>query len=213
MVEVEKAPKPEKDAAELHATFELSDTAAAEQLTRQELIWIGETYEGVAPVVREAIAPKILEGMTRAEAGEAAAKAVAGKLDAWAVPGGWSGSAAKYFEGLAANAITNARVQSQLTSFAQLGVEQYELVNPMDERTTDICAALNGTVYTVDEGAEQLAAMRDAKTPEEYKAAAPWLSFGSVSGLLGGGSSALAAAGLALPPFHFRCRTTIDIYG
>lgn len=191
--------------------FGLVDEDAVDQLSNQEMMWIGDVYEGVAPTVTAAIEEAVKLGLSAADAGRAVSKAVANALGDIRVPGGYNGTDTRYFEGLAANAITNVRVQGQIRSFSNLGVTSYELVNPDDERTTELCHELNGTVFTTAQGIANMEALAEAKTPDEYRTAKPWLPPADVLAMLAKGADVLAEAGQAFPPYHFECRTTVDI--
>lgn len=193
--------------------FDLVDKAAIETLEEQNVIWLGDLYtEGVAPVVREAVRPALIAGLGRAEAGKMVRQAVAEKLDKFTSPGGWNGTAAKYFEGVAANSTTQARVSGQLRSFSQLKITRYEIMNPMDDRTSIICTFMNGKVFEIKDGLDQVANDSKAKNPDGLRASHPWLGITAIKGIAArGGTKALAEAGLALPPYHFRCRSTVDI--
>jgi hypothetical protein len=134
------------------------------------------------------------------------------------VPGGFHGSSKSYFEGLVANASTVARVTGQVRSFESLGVKRLVVVNPMDNRTSKICKHMNGKVFTIPQARNQLNADLGAATPEDVKVSHPWLSHkqlktvSPVAGQVGkADAEALAAANVAMPPYHFRCRTTVDI--
>lgn len=191
--------------------FDITDERAIDKLQKQELWWIGDTYKGVAPTIRDSVQPKVLAGLGRKEGGKLVQSAVEERLKDFRIPDGFHGPAAGYFEGLAANAVTMARVTGQLGSFAKLGVTTYTIVNPMDSRTSDICAELNGTEFKVADAETQLAKLGGAKTPDAYKSIKPWLSGAKISALAGKGAGALAGAGQMFPPFHFRCRSTVDV--
>jgi hypothetical protein len=191
--------------------FGLADEKAIEQLSKQEMMWIGEVYENVAPTVNAALKDAVALGLSASDVAQAVADAVSEALGNIAIPSGYNGTATRYFEGLAANAITNVRVQGQIQSFANLGIESYELVNPDDERTTELCHELNGTVFTTEQGIANMQELAKATTPDEYRAAKPFLPPKEVLEMLAKGADVLAAAGQAFPPFHQECRTTVDI--
>lgn len=210
-LETKKA-KAKQRVPELKPSFDLYDEQAVIQLHDDQMLWIGSHYDrNVRDSVRESVQPSVLEGVSRREAGKRVAEAIATQLGKITVPGGFNGSDAKYFEGLAANTATNARVRGQVRSFLDIGVTRYEIVNPMDRRTTPICAFMNGRVFTVRDAASLIETVSGATTPEQVKSAHPWLSFSKVQQIGKGGERALANAGLSLPPYHFRCRTTIDV--
>lgn len=200
-----------KASGSVKLALDVKDERALDSLSKQQLWWIGDTYNGVAPTIRDSVQAKVLEGLSRKAGGEAVRAGVEARLKDFKIPDGFHGSSKSYFEGLAANAVTSARVYGQLNSFARLGVTTYTLVNPMDGRTSEICAELNGMEFKVADAETQMTKLAGAKTPDAYKAIKPWLSTDKLMALAGRGSGALARAGQMFPPFHFRCRTTVDV--
>jgi hypothetical protein len=211
IVVAKAAPKSGGAKGSVHFSFDVVDERAIEKLGKQELWWIGDAYKNVAPTIREAVEPKVVGGMSRKVGGDLVAKLIQERLADFRIPNGFKGSSERYFEGLAANAVTAARVGGQLGSFIKLGVTSYELVNPMDSRTSDICNELNGTVFQVADAGAQLEKLGKAQTPDQFKAIKPWLSLDKISSLVSRGAGALSKAGQMFPPFHFRCRTTVDV--
>lgn len=211
-VKVEKA-KRKKRVAEVKPSFDLFDEQAVLQLQDDQMLWIGSHYDrNVRDAVRESVKPGLIKGLGRVEAGKRVAEAVGKNLRKVIVPGGFNGSDVKYFEGLAANTATNARVRGQIRSFSDLGVTRYEIVNPMDKRTSPICTFMNGRIFTVPEAASQIESVSGATTPEQVKEGHPWVSAPKAKGIhKAGGDRGLAKSGMALPPYHFRCRSTVDI--
>lgn len=194
-------------------SFDLVDDKAIADLQDDQMLWIGRHYDAnVRAAIRSAVQPSMTQGVGHDVAGRRVAEAIARELGKVVVPDGFRGSAAKYFEGIAANTATNARVRGQVRSFSQIGITRYEIVNPMDDRTTEICAFMNGQVFTVKDAEEQIAKTSAAKTPAGVKRAHPWLPVGRVQKIFAkGGTKGLVANGLALPPYHFRCRSTVDV--
>lgn len=209
----ESVAKAKRKIAEALPSFDLLDEKAVEDLQDDQMLWIGRHYNAnLRTAVREAIEPSMIEGVGHDKAGKLVRDAVFEQLGKVVVPGGFNGSDAKYFEGIAANVSTNARVRGQVRSFSDIGVTKYEIVNPMDDRTTQICAFMNGTVFTVKDANDQIARTSLAKNPAQVKEAHPWLAVGKVKSIFKkGGVKGLVKAGLALPPYHFRCRSTVDV--
>lgn len=199
--------------AEVAPSLDLADEKAIEALQADQMLWIGRHYpENLRRAVRAAVESGALRGLGHDIAGKRVAAAIAEVLGRVVVPKGFSGSDAKYFEGIAANTSTNARVRGQVRSFSDIGITNYEIVNPMDERTTDICRFMNGKVFSVSDAESQISRASAATTPDELKEVHPWLSMGEIKGIYSkGGISALVEAGQALPPYHFRCRSTVDV--
>ncbi len=200
-------------------SFTLADEAAIAALNGQNAFWIGEHYgANVSLAVDEAVAGALSTGVGRKAAGEAVAAAVTRVLAEVHAPSGWAGTAAQYFEGVAANAMTVARVYGQLESFHSLEVPRYRIVNPLDERTCPVCGHMDDKEFTTAQGRSQVEAELAADSPDQIKSIHPWLTStqllaisptaGHVSDK---DSAALADAGQGLPPFHFRCRCTVDM--
>ena len=205
--------KKPKQVAEASVKFDVVDKQAIADLQGDQMYWIGRHYsQNVRETIRNAVKPAMAEGVSHAEAGKRIAAAVAENLAKVTIPKGFNGSQAKYFEGLAANTATNARVRGQVRSFSQVGITKYEIVNPMDDRTTQICAFMNGKEFFVKEANDQIAKTSAAKTPDDVRAAHPWMGINNARSIFAkGGARGMAQAGLALPPYHFRCRSTVDV--
>lgn len=204
--DVKKAEK----TASVEPKFDLADEGAMKALNKHQLFWIGEHYDknvstGIADVTRKVI---VEAGGNRTKAGKAMAERVADSLAHVRTPEGFHGSSKQYFEGLVANAATVARAHSQMRSFMDIGITKYKIVNPLDERTCPVCHHMDGRTFTMKEGAAQMHAELKARTPESVRKVHPWMGK-KITKLTS--SSALAGAGQALPPYHFRCRCTCDI--
>lgn len=223
-VATEKAAKGAKAVARIRPSFDLADEQAIKALKKQQVLWIGKHYQRrVSPAIAEVTRTTMAEvGRSAAVAGTLMAKRVADTLSHVKVPGGFMGSTPQYFEGLTANAMTVARVHGQIRSFMEIGIVTYSISNPGDKRTCARCAHMDGKVFKVQQGGEQMQRELGAKDPDAVKTAHPWLSLnqikfisptgGPMAGKAGAtDSKALAGKGQALPPYHFKCRCTVDI--
>jgi len=212
-----------KASAGVTPTYDLFDKAAVEALHDDQMLWIGNHYDrNVRDAIRTGTTPAIIAGQGRIEAGRTMEAHLRRELGKVHVPDGFRGSDAKYMEGLAANAATVARVRGQIRSFQDAGITRYEIVNPNDRRTSPICRHMSGKVFTVEHAARQIESEAGATNPDDIRKAHPWLSAtelmrvssaaGHISGPAGiKDSKSLADAGQALPPYHFRCRSTVDV--
>lgn len=216
--------------AEINPSFDLIDVAAADALSENQVFWIGEHYDknlaaGIANTSKTAM---IEAGMDRIAAGKLMQRQMGRQFGIVQTPAGWRGTSRGYFEGLAANAATTARVQGQMRSFVDLGVTRYQISNPIDERTCPPCAHMDGKVINIEHGMKVMEAELGAESPEDVKKAHPWVQ-DSKAGMeklkeyapkrgeqkneakREKESKNLGDAGLSLPPFHFRCRCTVDV--
>lgn len=201
-------------------SFDLVDEAAVDALQGHQVFWIGDHYDeniskAIAGSAREAI---VEAGKDKAAAGRLVKEALVVELGRVVTPGGFHGSVTQYFEMLSANAATVSRVHGQLNSFIRVGATRLEVVNPRDSRTCPICSHMDGKIFTVEQGAVQLGNELAAKSPDDIKKAHPWIGVARMKALAPTAGKApaaqagrLAKAGFSLPPYHGRCRCTIDI--
>lgn len=201
-------------------SFNLTDQAAVSQLQAHQVFWNGKHYkqnvsDAIADTTRTAL---VTAGNDLKKAGKEIRRALETQLGKVVVPKGFNGSAAKYFEGLAANAATVSRAFGQMESFRQAGAREYKIVNPIDERTCPVCGHMNGKTFTVSSGVSLMENVLAADSPEGVKKAQPWirrkqlLQLSPKAGPAGASdSSKLAEAGFISPPFHYRCRCSVDI--
>ncbi len=201
-------------------SFDLVDDAAVEALQDHQVLWVGGHYDdniskAIANSAREAI---VEAGKDQAAAGRLVREALKVELARVVTPGGFHGSATQYFEMLAANAATVSRAHGQVSSFMRVGATRMEVINPRDRRTCPVCSHMDGKIFTVEQGAAQLGKELAAKTPDDIKTAHPWIGVKRMKQLAPARGKApadqaakLAGAGFSLPPYHGRCRCSIDI--
>ncbi len=199
--------------------FDAADDETIASLELRNTFWIGRHYdEHVAEAIAKTTKEVLAEGGDKARAGRALKQRLFEVLGTVSVPSGYRGTSNSYFEALAANAFTVARAYGQLRSFDDIGITNYVVVNPLDERTCFFCDHMDGKKFSVKDGVSQMNAELDADSPDQIKSIHPWLSLSAllkISPLKGNqskkDSSRLSKAGLALPPYHLKCRCTIDV--
>lgn len=181
------------------------DRDAVEWITENGVYWIGRHYDETlsARIVAAAADAGLVEGLGVADVAERMSVAladVASRSDS-------------YWRGMAATVVTRARNFGAVETLRVLEVTEVEILAVMDGRTSPVCRHLNGKVYRVTDLVAQRDRMMGAATPEEVRAIAPWLPFKEVRELAEPGwkdardVDRLVAAGVALPPYHFHCRT------
>ena len=211
----------------IKAEFALIDTQAKNWLRKDTMHWVGTFYDNnLSELVRKSVNNTMLtEGFGRVEAAKVLKKDLAkairnGTLPASAgiPPPGWTGTPAAYWEGLSANVASRASTWSALESFVQGGVEVYRIEAVLDERTSSICRTMHGKQFNVAWGIDQRDAIMAAKSPDDVKKVAGWQRAPAVQKEFGvkPGKAATAQqskdmsdAGLALPTYHYRCRTVV----
>ncbi|KKM22720.1 hypothetical protein LCGC14_1622440, partial [marine sediment metagenome] len=202
-------------------TFDLVDDQAVAALQRHQVFWLGRHYgSNVSAAIAETAREVIVEAGEHPKASASPRRErMQEELGRVRTPKGWHGSARQYFEGLAANAATTARAHGQLRSFQEYGITRMEVMNPMDARTCEVCSAMDGRVFTVEQGAGIMEAEQAAKTPAQVRAAHPFLRPKNLVGITKPGkrggrpadNARLARGGFALPGYHFRCRCTVEV--
>lgn len=205
----------------------LEDKNAISGLTEQANIWFRDT-KGAAyfdPDAIKAINDEATKLIKEGKSASSIATSLKEKAQSLYGVGDFEGRGRSYWGGVAEHAATSSGVAGQLSEMASLGWTRYEIVNPMDERTTPICQHLNGKTLYVSAGLAEILAVSGAKNPDEVKAVKPFASGGSTAQIekvlgtvtIGAAdlsskqSSDLSSAGFSTPPFHFRCRSYVDI--
>lgn len=199
-----------KNKAKIMPTFDVIDEQAIASLEDKNTFWVGNHYDvNISDSVRDTARETMIEaGQSPTTAGKLMETRITGILSTFATPLGYTGTQAQYFEGLVANAMTVGRVYGQLRSFAEIGITKYTIVNPGGSRICPVCLELQGTTFETKQGLQQIQNEYLAKTPKDIKQIHPWPKIGEISGK---NSKELSSQGVALPPYHFKCRCTIDV--
>lgn len=214
-------------------TFAAVDKAAVAALNQHQVFWVGNLYDQHLSKRIAAVANDVLlkQGFSLEIAGKELRAALEQEMSlrpggksrfARAIPSRYAGNTDLYFRQVAANAAHQARTLSKVAAFEEAGVVRYRLINPMDRRTGQICQHMHRQEFTVAAGVKQRDKMLAATTPQEMKAAAPWLPASVLGDALEGtrrgsreASEALVLANASvLPPFHAGpCRTEPVVIG
>jgi len=128
--------------------------------------------------------------------------------------------------------LNRSRNWGALEAMSEAGIEQFVIIAVMDERTSPICRTMNGKTFSVG---KQIAIMEESAQSDsldELKASTPWLtsrkdedgkevvglwrSNGRFSELYREGvaqrsEGSIQKLGVALPPYHGLCRTTVGV--
>lgn len=181
--------------------FDLVNKQAQEWLTTNTIHWVGQhvddhTGREIAAVVKDSLGL----GLGRVDT----AKAIKARLGP-AIAGQYSDSR---WELVASSAMTKSVSFSSTYAFEEAGLTHYRVSNPEDEVTCPICGHYTTMRWDVQHAVAQRDKMMAAKTPEDAKNVAPWLPAKTV---VGKGTADLVALGVALPPYHGRCRCQIDV--
>lgn len=202
--------------------FNLENQEAITQLKRHMTLWIRDS-SGVAyrsASVEQAIKDRAEEMLSQGLAPELIGEDLFLEAERLYGVGTFAGKSSMYWGGVVDYAGTLSAVRGQLDTMAELGITRYEIVNPMDERTTPICQQLNGKVFLVSRALSHFTALDGATSIDEVKEIKGFtgnippsitLPTANDSASVEERSRLLEREGLLVPPFHFRCRSFLDI--
>ncbi len=188
------------------AGFSLPDQDAIHGLTNAGTFWIGKAYgDQLDSAKLLAIVDKVAiqGGLGRVEAGDALAAAFGAEHD----------RSRTYWRGLAATVATRARSFGAVGAMAATGATVYEYVNPLDERTSDVCRRLDGQRFSVKGAVKLRDQLLATDNPDDWKAISPWPKLRDLEDPSGAllTPQDLQAKGIAWPPLHFHCRSSVDV--
>jgi len=183
--------------------FNVRDQRSIDFISNNNVYWVGKTTN---KNLRMAVSRTVQEGLDQGFG----RKDIAASLRD-VVPELESKSDA-YLSVVASSAVQTSRNMGQVAVFELAGIVSVVFFNPLDERTSETCEYLEGTVWTI----EQVTIIRDsymgASSPDDVKAAVPWMSASDVKTI--GGSKKdpgkLAEAGVVIPPLHGECRSSLN---
>lgn len=186
------------------AAFTVVDADAVASLRDSGLYWIGNHYGESVPVDKMlSVVDEVLlrGGLGRREAGKEMARQFGHLFDRSDV----------YWRGLSSTMATRSRSFGAIGAMTATGAVEYEYMNPLDERTSDVCRELDGTVFSVPGAVDLRERLREADTPEAWKAISPWPKHADLLDASGARRppAALQASGIAWPPLHFHCRSSV----
>lgn len=177
----------------------LTDKPGQDWCKKDTLYWIGNYFsDTLGAEIKGVCEAAFSEGLGRAELGAALRDKFGQQIK----------RSDSYWKGLAATNINRARCFGGVTAMEAANVNEYEIIAMMDERTSPICRMMNGKIFTIKDAVKLRDAAISSKTPEEFKAAHPWIPYATAKSIP---DDKLAASGLSLPPYHFYCRTTYAV--
>lgn len=208
--------------------FDLVDEDALRGLKTQALLWVTDDsgtqhFDAATRAVILEEAQKLIE---QGFSGERIAGAFKAAIEAKLGVGAFAKRGMTYWAGVAEHAATTAGIRGQLSRMESIGWTRYEIVNPMDDRTTEICRYMNGKTFDVEPSVQLFDRLMGASTVDDVKLIKPFAKGGSSAEpakilgskvpfgpakLSSAQSKSLGDGGWSIPPFHFRCRSYIDI--
>ena len=174
------------------------DTNAQVWNQENAVYWIGKNYSAdLSARLRDALLPAFTDGADQRALGKILQDEMQGHIS----------RSTNYFEGLANHIVTRSFNFGIAAGLQEAAVERYKISAVIDERTTDICREMNGKVFTVARAMELANNLIESTDPEEVKTIAPWVQPADLPDV--GNNGDQLPVGMAQPPYHWRCRTTI----
>lgn len=190
----------------LNFEFNQTDLRAIGWLEKDQMYWIGQYYDSnLRDKLMESVKDIHSQLLTRDETANAMAAAFKDRID----------RTKGYWAGLADHIVTRSREFGRTEGYVKAKINHFKIDAVLDNRTSKICRYMHGRIIQVKDAVNQRNSLMDAKTPEDVKRLAPWLSDKeAVKKIQGAKTDTIVGKyNLILPPFHFHCRTrTVVVY-
>lgn len=204
--------------AKVKTSFDIVDKDIVEGIQQQNTIAAQNLYrKNFSKHVTESIKMVVKEdGLNRSQMGPKVEKQLLQSLGLkprdsnLVTPPKFTGTSKDYFSGLSTTTLNRAQNFNRIKQMSFSSITSYVIDAILDRRTSVICNSMNGRVFTVESGMETIKNILSSKSSEGLKNVAPWRK--DLSGFGKNPSSDdLAKAGMALPPYHFKCRTQVRV--
>jgi hypothetical protein len=184
----------QRDVLNAAPSFNVTDQAAIRWLNGDGAYWIGQYYgKWVSAKIANLAEDVLRQGLSRADAGSAFNRAFGDQFN----------RSAAYWEGFANNVTTRAREFAHTEGYVKGRILFLRVDAVVDNRTSDICRGLDGVILPVSWAVRTRDKLMAARNPERVKRIAPWVNFDKLRGKRVG----RLRQSMALPPYHFHCRT------
>lgn len=176
------------------------DTRALGWIEEHHSYWVGRHYDdALSAKVLDLVQLALSDGLSRRDMG----------VLFEAEMGEQFGRSLRYWENFANHATTRSQEFGRVDGYVAAGVTRYRIAAVMDERTSDVCRALNGKVFEVSDAVAWRERIIEAGDPEAIKELAPWPSAEQAEL----SEAELTELGVLMSPFHFGCRTRTVLDG
>jgi SPP1 gp7 family putative phage head morphogenesis protein len=191
-------------------SFTPVDLRNVEMIKKQQVFWLKNYYDGnMSNKLSEILTKSVENKWTKIELSEELRTHFSDLVK----------GSKHYFEGLAEHTSLRVREFARLNNYQKCGATRYQIVAVMDERTSDICRALNGQIFELTPAIKTMESMFKIADCDDFDTAkarlkelAPFVTEKQIEykdnipvGIRGDHTP--------FPPFHWRCRTrTVMIF-
>lgn len=152
------------------ADFNAVDRRAVAYVVRANSLFVRDEYgrrlDWFATEAKRIVARGLEDGLGRDE--------IAGDL-ARAANTAMVQRSASYWDVIASSFVGESRSLSQISSYAEAGIERYMLSAVLDEHTTNACRFLDGKVIQTSDALHMLDRMESSEVPAAIKRIRPWV--------------------------------------
>lgn len=192
------------DVIDFEFSFEVTDEEAIASLSEQFNFWIGNYYgEQIQTQIKDTLKGFFDSNKTIEEVAVEFSKLFEK----------YTNNGMEYFEGLAEHTSNRIRAIGQVTGMEKAGIEFYQILSIIDARTSEICRFMDGKIFKLSRAIEYRDKILSLKNPKDIKEYSKWISPKELTEIQ---ENKIAdpdlPAGLTIPPFHWRCRSTIRAY-
>lgn len=218
----------DRDKLAIAAALTLADKKTGAALLRQQGLFIRDEYGRRATGAMERVQAIVSEGVARNATQDQITAMLAEDLTLMQLA-----RTRAYWDVVGTQFANRLRTSIQLNAYEQAGVLRYRFIAVIDHRTTDMCRFLHKRVFSVKAALRHQRRAEEMSDADALRDAMPWVSrqkgpdgrvglFYQRGGIQhrvayiengefvdGLSDEQLQAAGVAVPPLHVRCRSTI----
>ncbi len=152
------------------ADFNAIDRRAMDYVTRANSLFVRDEYgrrlERLGQDVKRTVARGLEHGLGRDDLADELRHIAEASL---------ARRSASYWEVVAASFVGESRSLSQVSAYAEAGIERYVFSSVLDERTTDTCRYLDGKVFQTADALRTFERLEAAEDPLAIKHMRPWV--------------------------------------
>lgn len=179
--------------------FGETDRRAVAWLREDFGYWVGQAWgTDLSRNIRGALEPGFAAGESRRELATRLREALAPEIQ----------KKGEYWKALADHITQRSRSFGVTEGLVAAGATHYRIRAVRDARTSEVCRSMHGRVFTVASAVAVRDALMGEQDPAKVKELAPWPKLSAVQGIPTG----KLPPNLRLPPFHWRCRTTVELW-
>ncbi len=154
----------------IQTAFNQVDEQVLDSIAEQSGWWIRDSAGDVSEALTKQGRNIVHEGIKNGFGREQIAKNLIN-----GVPGMWDKYGLNYARTVAASSVSRARSYSEVSSYTEAGISHLEIMAMLDERTTDQCRALDGTIIEVAAAMAHQIEAANVPDPRDIAKVSPFL--------------------------------------